>query len=137
MRRMSTAANGRFVIKTFNKISAAGLARFDETKYSIATADSKPEIAHAILLRSHKLTESDVPLMCRAIARCGAGTNNCNVPYSVKTSIVFWSDRLWRSRSCDHSCRGKKNFFFGFFFFNFFFFFFPPLNFFKIIKVNS
>ena len=72
-------ANGRFVIKTFNKISAAGLARFDESKYSIAPADSKPEVAHAILLRSHKLQEADVPLMCRAIARCGAGTNNCNV----------------------------------------------------------
>ena len=41
--------------------------------------------AHAILLRSHKLQESEVDISVRAIARCGAGTNN--VPVARMTEI--------------------------------------------------
>jgi len=41
--------------------------------------------AHAILLRSHKLKEEEVNLTVRAIARCGAGTNN--VPVSRMTEL--------------------------------------------------
>lgn len=72
-------SQGKFVIKTFNKISAAGLSRFDPARYQIIPSTASDGIAHAILLRSHKLQDGDVPLMCRAIARCGAGTNNINV----------------------------------------------------------
>lgn len=41
--------------------------------------------AHAILLRSHKLQESEIDVSVRAIARCGAGTNN--VPVARMTEI--------------------------------------------------
>uniref|UniRef100_A0A7S3JZP7 phosphoglycerate dehydrogenase n=1 Tax=Aureoumbra lagunensis TaxID=44058 RepID=A0A7S3JZP7_9STRA len=81
----------RFVIKTFNKISPLGLARFPENKYTVAPAAAHPELAHAILLRSHKLLESDVPLACRAIARCGAGTNNCNVEKMTEYGIPVFN----------------------------------------------
>ena len=76
-------------IKTFNKLNAAGLARFDPAIFRIA--ESSETNAHAILLRSHKLTESDVPIMCRSIARCGAGTNNCNVGRMTELGVPVFN----------------------------------------------
>ena len=70
-RAMSSLPNRtRFVIKTINKISPAGLARFSPERYRIKPAEDEPEVAHAIMLRSHKMTDADVPLTTRAIARC-------------------------------------------------------------------
>jgi len=78
----------KFVIKTINAISPEGLARYPEDSYEISD-DS--DVAHAIMLRSHKLQESDVPISCRAIARCGAGTNNCNVPRMTELGIPVFN----------------------------------------------
>jgi hypothetical protein len=58
---------GKHQIKTLNKISPIGLARFPASEYDVR-ADESPN-AHAILLRSFKLTEDDVPHTVRAIAR--------------------------------------------------------------------
>jgi D-3-phosphoglycerate dehydrogenase len=85
----SPAAASRMAIKTFNKLNAAGLARFDPAIFRIA--ESSETNAHAILLRSHKLTESDVPIMCRSIARCGAGTNNCNVGRMTELGVPVFN----------------------------------------------
>ncbi|EGB08735.1 hypothetical protein AURANDRAFT_71572 [Aureococcus anophagefferens] len=85
----SPAAASRMAIKTFNKLNAAGLARFDPAIFRIA--ESSETNAHAILLRSHKLTESDVPIMCRSIARCGAGTNNCNVARMTELGVPVFN----------------------------------------------
>ena len=60
---------GRFQIKTFNKISPAGLARFPAESYEIRKEDEEAANAHAILLRSHKLQEDEVAHTVRAIAR--------------------------------------------------------------------
>lgn len=93
-RRWLSSGSGKFIVKTFNKISPLGLARFEPERYLITPADSeaaKEGIAHAILLRSHKLQESDVPIMCRAIARCGAGTNNCNVDRMTELGIPVFN----------------------------------------------
>jgi len=60
---------GNYQIKTFNKISAAGLARFPLDSYEIRTQDEEAANAHAILLRSHKLQEHEVAHTVRAIAR--------------------------------------------------------------------
>jgi len=79
------------VIKTFNKISPAGLARFKDEAYQIAPDAEKPAVAHAIMLRSHKLNDGDVPLTCRAIARCGAGTNNCNVARMTELGVPVFN----------------------------------------------
>ena len=70
---------GMFQIKCFNKISLKGLARFDADKFDVRTDGIDGHNAHAILLRSHKLKEEDVPKTCRAIARCGSGVNNIPV----------------------------------------------------------
>ena len=60
---------GKYQIKTFNKISPVGLARFQKDNYDVRTGDDEAANAHAILLRSHKLQEDDVPTTVRAIAR--------------------------------------------------------------------
>ena len=88
---MAAAAKAapKLVVRTFNKINAAGLSRFDPSMFNIR--EDNDAGAHAILLRSHKLQASDVPLMCRSIARCGAGTNNCNVPRMTELGIPVFN----------------------------------------------
>ena len=88
---MAAAAKAapKLVVRTFNKINAAGLSRFDPSMFQIK--EDNNDGAHAILLRSHKLQASDVPLMCRSIARCGAGTNNCNVPLMSELGVPVFN----------------------------------------------
>lgn len=59
---------GRYQIKTFNKISSVGLARFPSDVYDVCTGEEAAN-AHAVLLRSHKLQEDEIPHTVRAIAR--------------------------------------------------------------------
>ena len=75
-----------FKIQTFNQISSKGLVRFPGT-YEVG-----PGIAHsdAILVRSHKLQDSDVNPNLKAVARAGAGVNNVPVAgYTEKGIVVF------------------------------------------------
>lgn len=66
---------GNYHILTFNRISPIGLARFPSDRYDIFPGDGGDDQdvsrsnAHAILLRSHKLQEEEVPHTVRAIAR--------------------------------------------------------------------
>ena len=60
---------GKYQIKTFNKISPIGLNRFPGEEYDVRIGDDEAKNAHAILLRSHKLQEEEVPQTVRAIAR--------------------------------------------------------------------
>ena len=60
---------GKYQIKTFNKISPKGMAKFDGEVYEVRSEDQEARNAHAILLRSHKLQESEVAHTVRAIAR--------------------------------------------------------------------
>lgn len=81
---------GKHHILTFNKISPIGLKQFPSSSYEIFSSggdasESTKSNAHAILLRSHKLQESEVAHTVRAIARCGAGTNN--IPVSRMTEL--------------------------------------------------
>jgi D-3-phosphoglycerate dehydrogenase len=62
-----------------------GLARFPESLYVVSASENAAGPAHALLLRSHKLQESEVDISVRAIARCGAGTNN--IPVSRMTEL--------------------------------------------------
>jgi len=82
---------GKYQIKTFNKISPTGLERFPEKSYDVRTGDEEAANAHAILLRSHKLKEEDVAHTCRAIARCGAGTNNIPVDKMTELGIPVFN----------------------------------------------
>jgi hypothetical protein len=61
---------GKHHIRTYDKISSVGLTVFKQDFYDIFTdAEAAKADPHAILLRSYKLKESDVPHTVRAIAR--------------------------------------------------------------------
>mmetsp|Transcript_27528 Transcript_27528/g.66926 ORF Transcript_27528/g.66926 Transcript_27528/m.66926 type:complete len:469 (+) Transcript_27528:63-1469(+) len=82
---------GKYQIKTFNKISPVGLSRFPGEEYDVRGQEKEAANAHAILLRSHKLQEDDVPQTVRAIARCGAGTNNIPVVRMTELGIPVFN----------------------------------------------
>ena len=65
-------------IKTYNTISPRGLDRFERERFEVGADIAHPD---ALLLRSHKLQESEIPESVTAIARAGAGVNN--VPLDV------------------------------------------------------
>lgn len=75
-----------YKIQTFNQISSKGLVRFT-TDYEVG-----PDVSggDAILVRSHKLQDSDANPELKAVARAGAGTNNVPVAsYTEKGIVVF------------------------------------------------
>ena len=75
----------KFQVQTFNAISPIGLNRFPKNAFQLTGSSGEPgDEPHAILLRSHKLQDSEVHKTVRAIARCGAGTNN--VPIAEMTA---------------------------------------------------
>jgi D-3-phosphoglycerate dehydrogenase len=82
---------GKYQIQTFNKISEKGLARFPTDRYEVKGTEWDSNNAHAILLRSHKLQESEVDVSVRAIARCGAGTNNVPVARMTQVGIPVFN----------------------------------------------
>ena len=83
--------DGKFVIQTFNKISPIGLGNFDQELYDVRAQGEESKNAHAILLRSHKLKEEEVQVTVRAIARCGAGTNNVPVARMSELGIPVFN----------------------------------------------
>ncbi len=62
-----------YKIQTLNQISVKGLNQLDREHYEVASDIGRPD---ALLLRSHKLTNEEIPDSVLAIARAGAGVNN-------------------------------------------------------------
>mmetsp|Transcript_17696 Transcript_17696/g.21462 ORF Transcript_17696/g.21462 Transcript_17696/m.21462 type:complete len:486 (-) Transcript_17696:643-2100(-) len=83
----------KFNIGTFNAISQLGLKRFPNSKYNIVPLGSEEasDEPHAILLRSFKLGSEHVPSSVRAVARCGAGTNNIDVTALTERGIPVFN----------------------------------------------
>jgi len=77
-------------IQTYNKISPKGLAVFPSDSFEIGSG-SEIKNSHAILLRSYKLKEEEVGITTRAIARCGAGTNNVPVARMSELGIPVFN----------------------------------------------
>jgi D-3-phosphoglycerate dehydrogenase len=75
-------------IKTFNKISPAGLAVFQPPDFIVDEAVEQPD---GILLRSYDLREYTFPSNLRAIARAGAGVNNIPVDRCSEAGIVVFN----------------------------------------------
>jgi len=74
-------------ILTLNNISVAGLERLPRDNYEVASEIQHPD---AILLRSFKMHEMEVPESLKAIGRAGAGVNNIPVDkMSEKGVVVF------------------------------------------------
>ena len=74
-------------IRTYNKISSKGLSLFPSDFYQVSEQEETPT---AVLLRSQKLHDIELPESVLAIARAGAGTNNIPVErYTEKGVVVF------------------------------------------------
>lgn len=74
-------------VQTLNNISAKGLAFLPREEYEIASECSAPD---AILLRSYKMHEMDIPDSLVAVGRAGAGVNNIPIDkMSDKGIAVF------------------------------------------------
>ncbi|WP_287372539.1 phosphoglycerate dehydrogenase [Prosthecochloris sp.] len=71
-----------FKILTLNNISVAGLNRLPRDKYEVASEIMHPD---AILLRSFKMHEMEIPKTLKAVGRAGAGVNN--IPVEKLTSM--------------------------------------------------
>ena len=75
-------------IKTYNALSSKGLKRFDPEWFEIGEGVDHP---NAILLRSHKLQEAEIPNSVAAIARAGAGVNNIPVALCSERGIPVFN----------------------------------------------
>ena len=75
-------------IKTMNKISPVGLQTFDDERYLVGS-DIADE--HAILVRSAKLHDYEMPESLLAIARAGSGINNIPIDRCSEQGIVVFS----------------------------------------------
>jgi len=76
-----------YKVLTLNNISVAGLERLPRDKYEIASEIGHPD---AILVRSAKMHDMEVPDSLKAIGRAGAGVNNIPVDkMSDKGIAVF------------------------------------------------
>ncbi len=77
-----------YKILTLNNISLAGLDRLPRDRYEVAS-----EIAHpdAILVRSFKMHDMEVPANVKAIGRAGAGVNNIPVDRMTAAGIPVFN----------------------------------------------
>ena len=62
-----------YKILTLNNISPLGLAKLPADKYQVSADEAEPD---AIILRSYKMHDMEVPASVKAIGRAGAGVNN-------------------------------------------------------------
>jgi D-3-phosphoglycerate dehydrogenase len=77
-----------FKIQTLNKISSAGLSLLPYDNYESASEISSPD---AILVRSFKMHDMELPENLLAIGRAGAGVNNIPVDKCSKLGIVVFN----------------------------------------------
>lgn len=77
-----------FNIKTINNISDKGLSRLPSDTYTINPDEENPD---AIILRSAKLHDMEIPVNLKAVGRAGAGTNNVPVQRLGEEGIVVFN----------------------------------------------
>lgn len=77
-----------YKILTLNNISPLGLERFPRESYEVASEIQHPD---AILLRSFKMHDMEVPATVKAIGRAGSGVNNIPVERMSKAGIPVFN----------------------------------------------
>jgi D-3-phosphoglycerate dehydrogenase len=77
-----------YKIQTLNNISAVGLDRFPRDSYEVASEMTHPD---AILVRSAKMHELQLPDSVKAIGRAGAGVNNIPVDAMTTAGIPVFN----------------------------------------------
>lgn len=75
-------------ILTLNNISIAGLEKLPRDSYEIASEIQHPD---AILLRSFKMHDMDIPESLKAVGRAGAGVNNIPVDKMTEKGVVVFN----------------------------------------------
>jgi D-3-phosphoglycerate dehydrogenase len=77
-----------YKILTLNNLSVKGLDRLPRDKYEIASEIQHPD---AILLRSFKMHDMEIPASLKAVGRAGAGVNNIPVDKLSKMGIPVFN----------------------------------------------
>lgn len=77
-----------FKIQTLNKIDTEGLSIFPLSNYEIASELPNPD---AIVLRSFKMHDMELPKSLKAVARAGAGVNNIPIEKCTEKGIVVFN----------------------------------------------
>lgn len=77
-----------FNIQTLNKISARGLDLLPREEYETASEILNPD---AIIVRSFKMHDMEIPETVKAIARAGAGVNNIPIETCTDKGIVVFN----------------------------------------------
>ena len=77
-----------YKVLTLNKISKAGLKELPADLYTVADEEKAPD---AILLRSFKMHDMELPESLLAVARCGAGVNNIPLDKCAEKGIVVFN----------------------------------------------
>jgi D-3-phosphoglycerate dehydrogenase len=75
-------------IQTLNKISSKGLDLLPREGYEVASELNNPD---AVLVRSAKMNDMEIPATVKAIARAGAGVNNIPVDKCSEKGIVVFN----------------------------------------------
>lgn len=77
-----------FKIQTLNKIDPDGLKLFPLNNYEIASELPNPD---AIVLRSFKMHDMELPVSLKAVARAGAGVNNIPIDKCTENGVVVFN----------------------------------------------
>lgn len=74
-----------YKIQTLDRISPRGLERFPGDTYEVTSKTTRPD---ALLVRSFKMNDMELPPSLRIIARAGVGVNNIPVERCTRRGIV-------------------------------------------------
>ncbi|MEO1618745.1 MAG: phosphoglycerate dehydrogenase [Planctomycetota bacterium] len=77
-----------FKILTLNNLSVKGLERLPRDAYEVSSDTSQPD---AILLRSYKMHDMEIPDSVQAIGRAGAGVNNIPIDKMTKRGVPVFN----------------------------------------------
>ena len=77
-----------YKVQTLNKIDSEGLKLLPLDRYEIASEMNTPD---AIILRSFKMHDMELPSSLKAIARAGAGVNNIPIEKCTDQGIVVFN----------------------------------------------
>src|SRR5213596_348057 len=77
-----------FKIQTLNSIAVTGLNRLPRDRFDVASDVNRPD---AILLRSFKMHDMQIPDSVLAVGRAGAGTNNIPVAKLGKLGVPVFN----------------------------------------------
>ncbi|PIF05207.1 MAG: 3-phosphoglycerate dehydrogenase [Draconibacterium sp.] len=77
-----------YKIQTLNAIDPGGLSLFSSDKYQVSEDTGNPD---AIVLRSFKMHDMELPPSLKAVARAGAGVNNIPIDKCTEKGIVVFN----------------------------------------------